>query len=253
MSTQARCLAREPMGTYGHAMTRVAGADGTPNGWAVVIMDAGQWIVRKVAALSEIFEGGADFDIVAVDVPIGLLDTYEMGGRICDRTARKLLGRRSSSVFPAPVRPVLASKSWEDACQRSRASGSAGKAISKQTFGILAKIKEIDCLLQRRRALRDVVHEVHPEVSFAELVGQPMGHRKASLQGREERRRALRLCFPDQRMIEKAGRDQGLPIEDILDATVACWSALRLARGTGRSLPAAIPRDSTGLPMAIWV
>jgi predicted RNase H-like nuclease len=241
------------MGTYAREMRRVAGADGTPSGWAVVIMDAGQSTVRKVAALSEVFDGGADLDILAVDMPIGLLDTYEAGGRACDRAARKLLGRRSSSVFPAPVRPVLASQSWEDACLRSRASGSCGKAISKQTFAILPKIREIDCLLQRRPALRDVVREVHPEVCFAELVGHPMTHRKASLPGREERRRALRLCFPDQRVIENAGRDQGLPVEDILDATVACWSALRLAVGTGRSLPTPIPLDSTGLPMAIWI
>ncbi|HXW29795.1 MAG TPA: DUF429 domain-containing protein, partial [Xanthobacteraceae bacterium] len=121
-------------------MTRVAGADGTPGGWAVVIMDAGQSSVRKVAVLAEVFDAAADLDIVAVDVPIGLLDTYETGGRACDRAARKLLARRrGSSVFPAPVRPVLASQSWDDACVRSRASGPRGKAISKQTFGILPK------------------------------------------------------------------------------------------------------------------
>jgi predicted RNase H-like nuclease len=54
-------------------------------------------------------------------------------------------------------------------------------------------------------------------------------------------------------VIEKTGRGLGLPVEDILDATVACWSALRLAVGQGRSLPDAIPLDITGLPMAIWV
>jgi len=234
-------------------MTRVAGADGTPGGWAVVIMDADRSIVRKVRALSEVFDGAADLDILAIDVPIGLLDTYEVGGRACDRAARKLLDRRRSSVFPAPVRPVLASKSWDDACVRSRASGPRGKAISKQTFAILPKIEEVDRLLQMRPELRDVVREVHPEVCFSELVGHPMTHRKASSQGRAERRRALRLCFPDLGVIENAGRVQGLPIEDILDAAVACWSALRLAVGAGRSLPSAVPLDSTGLPMAIWV
>jgi predicted RNase H-like nuclease len=54
-------------------------------------------------------------------------------------------------------------------------------------------------------------------------------------------------------MIVKTGRDQGLPIEDILDATVACWSALRMVSGKSRSLPEAVPFDITGLPMAIWV
>jgi Protein of unknown function (DUF429) len=64
-----------------------------------------------------------------------------------------------------------------------------------------------------------------------------MTHHKASALGREERQRALAPSFPQLHMIEKAGRDQGLPMEDILDATVACWSAIRLAGGNGRSLP----------------
>lgn len=87
----------------------VAGVDGTPGGWAVVMMHAGRSAIRKVAALSSILDGTADFDIIAVDVPIGLLDAYEVGGRACDRAARKFLGKtRRNSVFPAPVRPVLA-------------------------------------------------------------------------------------------------------------------------------------------------
>jgi predicted RNase H-like nuclease len=235
-------------------MTYVAGADGTPGGWAVVIMEAGQPIIRKVPALSDILDGAIEFDIIAVDVPIGLLDAYEVGGRACDRAARKLLGRRrASSVFPAPVRPVLAATSWDDACALSRASEPHGKAISKQTFAILPKIREIDELLQTRPELRDVVREVHPEVCFSELVGEPMIHRKSSMLGRKERRRALVQSFSELDVIEKTGCGQGLPVEDILDATVACWSALRLAVGLGRSLPDAVPRDITGLPMAIWV
>jgi predicted RNase H-like nuclease len=193
------------------------------------------------------------FDIVAVDVPIGLLDAYEVGGRACDRAARKLLGKRASSVFPAPIRSVLAATSWEVACVRSRASAPRGKAISKQTFAILDKIREVDELLQTRPEVRGVVREVHPEVCFRELAGEPMPHRKSSAVGREERRRALSRIFPQLDVIEKAGRNLRLPTEDILDAAVACWSALRLADGEGRSVPDPIPLDATGLPMAIWV
>ncbi len=87
---------------------------------------------------------------------------------------------------------------------------------------------------------------------FSELVGNPMTYRKASILGREERKRALMRPFPELRVIEKTGRDQGLPIEDILDATVAC-SALRLIEGRGHSLPDAVSLDTTGLRMAIWV
>jgi predicted RNase H-like nuclease len=97
-------------------MTHVAGVDGTRDGWAVVIMEADRFSIRKEAAFSNIFDGTTDFDIVAVDIPIGLLDAYEVGVRVCDRAARSFLGRpRGSSVFPAPVRPVLAATTWEDA------------------------------------------------------------------------------------------------------------------------------------------
>ena len=101
--------------------------------------------------------------------------------------------------------------------------------------------------------LRAVVREVHPEVSFAELVGKPMIYHKSSVAGREERRTALSSVLPNLRMAENAGREQGLPIEDILDAIVACWSASRLAAGRGRRLPETVTLDSTGLPMVIWV
>ncbi|WMT73885.1 DUF429 domain-containing protein [Bradyrhizobium sp. Ash2021] len=109
---------------------------------------------------------------------------------------------------------------------RARASGPHGKKLTKQTFAILPKIEEIDEFLQRRVDLREVVREVHPEVCFSE----PMVHRKASALGRQERQRALMRPFPELHTIEKAGREQALPIEDILDACVACWLALTVRR-----------------------
>jgi len=231
-----------------------AGVDGAPGGWAVVVVVLNRITVEKVMALSNLFDDRSDLKIVAIDIPIGLLESYEQGGRACDRAARKLLGRyRGSSVFPAPVRSALTANSWHSSCAISRASAPQGKAMSKQTFAISPKIREIDALLQNRMELRAVVREVHPEVSFAELVGKPMIHRKSSIAGREERRKALTHMFPNLRMIEDAGRQQGLAVEDILDATVACWSASRLAAGTGRGLPETVSVDSTGLPMVIWV
>jgi predicted RNase H-like nuclease len=53
--------------------------------------------------------------------------------------------------------------------------------------------------------------------------------------------------------LENKGREQRLPIEDILDALVACWSALRLGSGKGRNLTKTTARDCNGLPMTIWV
>ena len=226
---------------------------GYPEGWSVVFHEAGRLRVEKAAILSDIVGFGTELDIVAVDIPIGLLDAYESGGRACDREARKLLGQRRSSVFPAPVRPVLEASTYEDACARSRASSPNGMKISKQTYAIVPKIKQVDDLLQERPQLRDVVREVHPEVCFYELAGQPMRYSKSKPAGREEREQALRSCFPNFDSIIKAGREKRLPRTDVLDSAVACWSALRLAVGKGKSLIEPIPQDAAGLPMTIWV
>ena len=236
-------------------MIHVAGVDGTPGGWAVVILEAGRASVRKLEKLSDLFDGASDFKIVAVDVPIGLLDAYETGGRDCDRAARNLLGRpRGSSVFPSPVRAVLAAKTYGEACACSQASATHGKKITKQTYNILDKIREVDDLLRERDELRDVVREVHPEVCFYELSNKkPMAHNKSSRLGREDRRKALAAVFPKLNQVITEGGEQGLPIEDILDATVACWSALRLANEKGRSVSDVVSPDANGLPMAIWV
>src|SRR5215469_13251124 len=94
----------------------VAGVDGTPGGWAALIAEFDQTTVHRVASLSEIFKSAPDFDLIAIDIPIGLLDTYRLGGRICDCEARRALGSpRGSSVFPAPVRGVLVARSPEEA------------------------------------------------------------------------------------------------------------------------------------------
>jgi predicted RNase H-like nuclease len=154
-------------------------------------------------------------------------------------------------VLNGPPLPIV--EKHQEACRRSRSSGPEAKGISRQAFNILSKIREVDDLLNARPELRLVMREIHPELCFYELAGgKPMTNGKTSRLGKEERRAALGRAFPDLDVIEKAGRTQGLHVEDILDAAAACWSAERLAVGLGRSLPEDVPYDTTGLPMAIW-
>lgn len=235
-------------------MVHVAGVDSIVGGWAVVISDRDLLSISKVGRLTDLIEREPCPEIIAIDVPIGLPEQYQRGGRACDRTAREILGRgHASSVFSPPIRTALAATSWADACERSRNSGLNGRPVSKQTYAIFPKIKEVDDLLQSRPRLRDIVREIHPEVSFFELFGQKMRHAKSKLIGREERRSALQSYFADFPALEEAGRKVRIPFENILDATVACWSGLRLANGEGHSLPQVPPEDGLGLPMAIWV
>jgi predicted RNase H-like nuclease len=188
-------------------------------------------------------------DLIAIDIPIGLTDC---GARDCDRAARQLLGRpRSSSVFPAPIRAVLAARSWEEACDiRSRVEG---KRMSKQAWGIVGKVGEIDEELRAHPRLRKRVREVHPEVSFQAWNGAAMRFRKKSRRGRNARRRLVDQHFGpaayagvrDRFRVKNVGHD------DILDAFAALWSAERILRGAGGTLPKRPPVDPCGLPMEI--
>jgi predicted RNase H-like nuclease len=197
-----------------------------------------------VASLAQVVErvAGGELSAVGVDIPIGLASG---GYRQCDRAARALLGPRRSSVFPAPVRGVLRAETWEEALHGCREL--AGHGLSRQAYGILAKVREADELLDPD-VQRKVV-EVHPEVSFTLLSGSPMRHHKSSPLGRAERLASLERVFGDVGE-GSAARLPGARPDDVLDAYAVLWSARRFASakatrlGDGR-------RDSRGLRMEI--
>jgi predicted RNase H-like nuclease len=235
----------------------VAGVDGIPDGWLAVLMQpadqqrSARYKVRRVRRLRDLIDTVRALRVVAIDIPIGLADVYEQGGRNCDRLARSLLSVRRSSVFPTPIRGTLGAATWEDACIISRGSANTGMGLSKQAFGILPKISEIDGLLQDHQELRSRVNEVHPELCFRMLAGAPMRHPKKSAEGRAERRLFLKNVF-DLSALEALGAAVRAPTVDLLDAAVACWTAARLYNGTAISHPDHAPLDSTGLPMVMW-
>ena len=57
-------------------MAHVAGVDGARGGWAVVTMGSGPPRVRKVTSLLEMLD--MRLKVIAVDVPIGLLDSTRL-------------------------------------------------------------------------------------------------------------------------------------------------------------------------------
>ena len=113
-------------------MNRVVGVDGCTGGWIVASRDAGGAIsVRRVDAFEALFEAPRP-EVVAVDVPIGL---PQRGPRDCDVEARRLLGARRSSVFPAPIRGVLAAASHAEASRARRQVEEKG--LSVQAWAIV--------------------------------------------------------------------------------------------------------------------
>jgi predicted RNase H-like nuclease len=108
------------------------GVDGCPAGWLSVSveLDGGGKPVPKLFPDAEaLFRDGVA--VTAIDIPIGL---SAVRSRSCDTEARRLLGVRKSSVFPAPVRATLAADSYQSACIASATA--CGKRLTKQSYAL---------------------------------------------------------------------------------------------------------------------
>ena len=125
--------------------------------------------------------------------------------------------------------------------------------MSRQAFGILPKIREVDDALATARSLPVRVIEVHPEVSFLLMNdGTAMCHSKKKTAGKAERRALLEAQWPDCIEGMRASlRGQDYALDDLHDAMAALWSARRWVSGKARVLGDQAARDRKGLPMRI--
>jgi predicted RNase H-like nuclease len=217
----------------------VLGVDGWKGRWVAA------WLDGRAVTFGVLEDGAAvlavpDVEVIAIDMPIGLSDD---GARACDVEARRLLGRGGSSVFPAPVRPVLAARSYADACTISIRA--RGKSLSVQTFGLVPAIRALDDALGDPPDPR--VHEIHPEVSFRALDAR-VTDRKASGPGMAQRVRALQQVMDVEDALATA--PVRIPVIDALDACAGAWSAQRIADGTAEWVGDDV-RDARGRPMRI--
>jgi predicted RNase H-like nuclease len=157
--------------------------------------------------------------VLAIDIPIGLLD----GPRACDLAARRLLGRvRGCSVFPAACRSSLQAKEHRRACEINLQR--SGRGLSRQAWCIGPKIKAVDDAISP--GAQKWAFEVHPEVSFYGMNNyRPMAHRKKGREGQAERLALLVSAFPAIKE-HVLRRPRHVGVDDLLDAAAAAWSAL---------------------------
>src|SRR5438105_11640416 len=99
----------------------LAGVEPCPGGWLVASAKLqGITMHPQTPELFETFTDVLDykpaFSVIAVHIPIGLLDKPRQGGRTCDREARKVLGwPRSGAIQTPPARKALKAKTYEQA------------------------------------------------------------------------------------------------------------------------------------------
>lgn len=227
------------------------GVDGCRGGWIACGLKngagQGDWAVYgSISALAEAIPAEA---LILVDMPIGLPEKQARG---CDRAGRRLLGRvKASSIFPVPARQALSTLDYASASQLNVQQ--LGVKLSKQTWNILPKIRELDDWLQSTQDLR--FRECHPELALRALNGghviqsskktavglaQRLAVLQANLQATEGLFQSARQQFPKKSVAD----------DDLVDALILAvtgWvSGGKLAR-----VPEVLEQDATGLPMEI--
>ena len=207
-------------------MTRVAGVDGTKGGWVAVELEEGRFVRDRLLAIDTAFEELAAAEVIGIDIPIGF------GPREADRAARKFLAGSASTVFTTPSQAILASPFGP------------GLGVSAHAHALGPRVIQVTELARGDSRLR----EVHPEVSFRAMNGgRPLGYRKKSAGGALERLSLLEREGIDVRVAEAAAA----PLDDVLDAAAAAWSAHRIAAGIAKTLPDP-PEDVDSSQVAIW-
>jgi predicted RNase H-like nuclease len=203
----------------------VLGVDGWRGAWVGARLD-GRTVELLALPDAAAVLAVPDVEVVGIDMPIGLSDD---GVRACDVEARNLLRPygAASSVFPTPVRAVLATDEYAEARALSRAATSPPRAPSAQAFQLVRAIRALDDALGDPPT--DSVVEVHPELAFRGLDGG-VRDAKGTARGMAQRLAALRgVMDVDAALLAAPPR---VPAVDALDACAAAWSARRIADGT---------------------
>lgn len=222
----------------------VLGLDGCAKGWIGVVLEGDAVSVHHFTSVSRTLELGSEFEVIAIDIPIGLLDS---GPRLADVLARRNLPGRASTIFNAPPRACLGVQDYPAAQEIARRL--LGKGLSKQSFALLAKIDEVD---RFHHSAPCPVWEVHPELTFAKINGGRVLAPKTTWAGMVERRAALASVGIGLDDVDPAVGRMGA-IDDVLDAAACAWSAREILHERAAFLPDPPEVDATGRLVAIRV
>ena len=229
---------------------KYVGIDGCRLGWFYVgLDDDDSFAVGVITEFREIEKWLSDAVLILVDIPVGLLSEGSTE-RQCDIEARKMIKPRGSTVFPAPARSAISMSTYEAGSTENLRC--LGRKLSRQSWAIAGKIREVDQFILSSRA-KQKVREMHPEVAFCGLNGGvPLLSNKKTQEGFRSRIGILRRYCPMTDAIVKSARE-GTPLkkhlqdDDILDALVGAVTASRYPKL--RTLPEQPPKDDHGIAM----
>lgn len=223
----------------------VVGVDGCRDGWVAVVLQGAKMEVRYWESIGQV-EEVPGVEAVAIDIPLGLSAS---GERRAETLARRRLPHRASTVFNVPPRICLEAGEGDYARANAQSRREAGKGLSRQSFALLAKIREVDSFWTSAPC---PVYEVHPELSFARLnAGTPLPPKK-SREGIAARREVLAARGFDLAGVPRPVSWR-MAVDDLLDAAVCAWTAQLIVQGDVECLPDPPEFDTTGREMCIRV
>jgi predicted RNase H-like nuclease len=244
-------------------MTVCAGVDGCKGGWIVVWRGDGLLpevqVFKRLEDLVAMLTGDA---VIAVDIPIGLPDQIVGAGRVAEQAIRKLLPGKTSSVFSVPSREAIEKgarfleihpyeKAYDLTKQVAAATSVPSRTLSRQSFGILPKIAEVDALLRSDESLPLRILESHPEAVFCLLNGgTPMSRGKMTAEGAAQRRVVLEGKGFSQGFLSSPA-PSGAKTDDFLDACAMLLVAESVLLERDVPHPSPPGRDKHNLPVAI--
>lgn len=220
------------------AAPAVAGIDGVADKWVAAVLVGGSvsWRVGSAVEVLAVARGCA---AVAIDIPIGLV---RRGQRACEAEAREILRRDRSSIFATPPQPAfgvgrtLGTDRSARPFAQAAARAAGGQGISTQSWGIAAKILEVEDAVRGAPELAGRIVETHPETAFRVMSGDADGQGawpgKRSAAGVARRLRALGDALgAEVAWLADPVLDR-VPVDDALDALAGAWTAARVAAGT---------------------
>jgi len=188
---------------------------------------------RVLSKFSEVFEERPQFDVIALNAPVGYPDTPE-APRTCDVVARRMLGRRSMTVRRTPTRGTIE-------------TGLVGldEHLDAITLVLLGRYAEVGAEMLPYRQ-RDV-YEAHPELSFYVINGdKPLVRSKKTDEGIAERRVLLEKRIPGIKRVLDA-QLPGVPTSHLYDIAALLWTARRIAAKAALRIPENPEWDAEGL------
>lgn len=234
------------------------GIDASRYGWVMTSIGGKSNVIRFHQNLQSLHHEISIKSRILIDMPIGLADkkVARFVQRPCDSAARKMLGKKHSSIFSPPCIEALYEKSYSDA---SRVNFKIlGKKLSKQSWNIMPKIREINAFLHLNPEWRGKILESHPELAFQFLnENKPLLHSKKTQEGINERIRILNNHYPSAtNLFELFSEDKALRShaskDDIADSI--CLAVLNFTRRNKlKNISEEYPEDSLGNRMGIWL